>query len=365
MKLSLEDEQLMLRESAARLVREQCGVETHRRLRDSGRYFDSKLWSQLAELGWLGLPFSAEDGGYDGSLVDIVVLMEELGRGLVVQPYVSTVLTCGWLIARCDDDARQQFLPGIIQGESQWAFAFAESRGGYRIDTPECSATPAGETFVLNGTKLAVLNGSLADSLLVSARMPDGTVGLLLVEDANNAERRAVPLVDGSDGAELVFDGVSARLLAADAARLIEDTLDRLVVALAAQGLGSMQALLEMTVDYCKTREQFGQPIGKFQALQHRMADMYLQCEALRSLLYDAAIAHQDQRDDRARTSSALKVKLGEAGQFVAQEAVQLHGGMGMTDELAVGHHLKSLLLLDTLFGDADYHLDRYIALSA
>ncbi len=146
---------------------------------------------------------------------------------------------------------------------------------------------------------------------------------------------------------------------------IIEDVLDRLVVALAAQGLGSMQALLEMTVDYCKTREQFGQPIGKFQALQHRMADMYLQCEALRSLLYDAAIAHQDRRDDRARTSSALKVKLGEAGQFVAQEAVQLHGGMGMTDELAVGHHLKSLLLLDTLFGDADYHLDRYLALSA
>jgi alkylation response protein AidB-like acyl-CoA dehydrogenase len=365
MKLSLDDEQLMLRESAARLVREQCGVEMHRRLRDEGRYFDPRLWAQLAELGWLGLPFSAADGGYDGSLVDIVVLMEELGRGLVVQPYLSTVLACGWLLARCDDDMRSRYLPGIISGETQWAFAFAESQGGYRLDQPSCVAVPASGAYLLSGTKVAVLNGALADRLLVTARLENGATGLFVVDDAALSRRRPVPLVDGSQGAEIVFDGVTADLLSADAVSLLEDVVDRLAVVLAAQGLGNMQALLEMTVDYCKTREQFGQPIGKFQALQHRMADMYMQCESLRSLLYDAAIAHQEGRADRARTSSALKVKLGEAGRFVAHQAVQLHGGMGMTDELAVGHHFKSLLLLNTLFGDADYHLDRYVALSA
>jgi alkylation response protein AidB-like acyl-CoA dehydrogenase len=210
-----------------------------------------------------------------------------------------------------------------------------------------------------------VLNGALADSLLVTARMQDGSTGVFVVADAARARRRQVMLVDGTDGAEIHFDGVPAVLLLADAGTLLQEVVDRLVVVVAAQGLGSMQALLEMTVAYCKTREQFGQPIGKFQSLQHRMADMYMQCEALRSLLYDAAIAHQEGRVDRARTSSALKVKLGEAGRFVAEQAVQLHGGMGMTDELAVGHYFKSLLLLNTLFGDADYHLDRYLTLSA
>lgn len=365
MNLTLDDEQLMLRDAAARLVRERCGVDVHRRLRESGRYLDPVLWQQLAELGWLGLPFTEADGGYEGSLVDIIVLMEEMGRGLVVQPYLSTVLTCGWLLGECDPETRQRYLPDIIAGRRQWAFAFAEERGGYRLGEPNCKASQDGDHFALHGKKIAVLNGTLAESLLVTARVNGSTPGLFVVEDAALAARRPVRLVDGSDGAEITFDGVSAWPLQLDAAALLDRVADRLVVVIAAQGLGSMQALLESTVAYCKTREQFGQPIGKFQALQHRMADMYMQCESLRSLLYDAAIAHQQGRADSARASSALKVKLGEAGRFVAQQAVQLHGGMGMTDELAVGHHFKSLLLLNTLFGDAEHHLDRYLALSA
>ena len=337
----------------------------HRRQRDAGQSIEPGLWRQMAELGWLGLPFSEEDGGFGGSEVDVMVLMEELGRGLVVQPYISTVLTCGRALARCSQDIREQYLPPLIAGDSQWALAFSEQRGRYKFEAVSCAATASDEGFLLSGEKIAVTNGAAADHLLVSARLDDGAVGLFLVAEAERTHRRPVPLIDGTPGAAIDFIETPAQLLSREGAALLEDLADEVILAMSAQGLGSMEALLEMTVEYCKTRVQFGQAIGSFQALQHRMADMYMHCQATRSLLYDAVLAHREGRSDRAQASSALKVKLGEAGRFVSQQAVQLHGGMGMSDELAVGHHLKSLLLLNTMFGDSAYHLERYRVLRA
>lgn len=364
LKLSLNEDQLLLKDSVARFVSDHCGVQLLCRLRDAGQSADDGVWRQMAELGWLALPFDEEDGGYGGSHVDVMVLMEELGRGLVVQPYLSTVLICGRLLARCDTAVRSRYLPALIAGDSQWALAHAEECGRFRLDRAQCNAEFSGEAYQLSGRKIAVLNGADADYLLVTATHGGGDVGLFLAGAGEGVQRRPVTLVDGGRGAELEFDRAPAQLLVSDAVDLLEALADEVILALGAQAMGSMEALLEMTVEYSKTRVQFGQPIGSFQALQHRMADMYLQCDAMRSLLYDAVLAHEEGRDDRARASSALKVKLGEAGRYISQQAVQLHGGIGMSDELAVGHHFKSLLLLNILFGDADYHLDRYVQLA-
>ncbi|MEH6581157.1 MAG: acyl-CoA dehydrogenase family protein [Halioglobus sp.] len=364
MKLSLNDEQLMLQDSVSRFVRDHCGVEVCRSLRDSQQVLDGALWQQMAELGWLSLPFSEADGGLGGSHVEVMVLMQELGRGLVVQPYVSTVLTCGALLARCDTAIKTRFLEPLIAGQSLWAFAFAEQQGGYQLNAVTTTATRDGDGFRLDGEKIAVVNGAAADHLLVTATVAGASApGLFLVEDASCTTRRPVALIDGSPGAAIEFSSTPAIQVAEDGLPLVEAVVDELIIAMGAQALGSMEALLEMTVEYTKTREQFGQPISKFQVLQHRMADMYMQCEALKSLLYDAVLAHLEQRTDRAQASSALKVKLGEAGRFVSQQAVQLHGGMGMSDELAVGHHFKALIQLNTMYGDSGHHLDRFLAL--
>ena len=366
MKLSLDTEQQMLKDSVERFVADHCGVDERRALRDQGELIKPAIWQQMVELGWTGLPFSEEQGGYGGGFVEIMVLMEGLGRGLAAQPFLTSVLACGGLLARAGDAARDRYLPGVVSGETLGAFAFAEQRGRYDLDRIETAATPAGDGYELTGEKIAVAGGAEADFLLVTALVEGtGTPALFIVPDASLAVRRQVALVDGSSGANIGFDATPAELLMEDCGETLEAVIDEVLVAMGAQALGSMQALLEETVEYTKTREQFGQPIGKFQALQHRMADMYMQCEALRSLLYQAVISHEEDRDDKALLSSAVKVKLGEAGRYVSQQAVQLHGGIGMSDELVVSHHFKSLLLLNTLFGDREYHLDRYVRLAA
>ncbi|MEM1113959.1 MAG: acyl-CoA dehydrogenase family protein [Pseudomonadota bacterium] len=367
MKLSLDTEQQMLKDSVERFVADNWGVDERRRLRDAGELVNPDTWRQMAELGWCGLPFSEDLGGYGGSFADIMVLMEGLGKGLAAQPFLTSVLACGGLLARGDQAVAGPLLNGLISGEVHGALAFAEQRGRFHLDRVATLAEPSeGGAVLLEGEKIAVAGGAEADFLLVTARhAADASVNLYVVADPTLTERRQVPLVDGSSGAAVTFRSTPAKLLLANCVPDLEAVVDELLVAMGSQALGCMQALLDLTVEYTKTREQFGQPIGKFQALQHRMADMYMHCEALRSLLYQAVIAHEEDRPDKSRVSSALKVKLGEAGRFVSQQAVQLHGGIGMSDELAVSHHFKSLMLLNTLFGDPDYHLDRYRRLAA
>ncbi len=376
MDLSLSDEQQLLKDSIAKLVQEQCSIEQRRALRDTPDAFDRNLWQQLAELGMLALPFAEEDGGFGGSAIDLMVIMEELGRGLVLEPYLVNIVICGGFLRTASPEQRAQYLPPLIAGESQWAFAFAEAKSRHNWFDVTLIAAESGDGYVLNGEKLAVLNGHCADHLLVTARSAgerkdlDGISLFIVDASATGIERSAYSLVDGTRGASIRFDNVAvsaAQLLGESGAALavLDDVIAQALVAMGAEAVGAMDVLLEQTAEYTRTREQFGQPIGKFQALQHRMADMYLHCQSLRSLLLYAAIARSEDRADKLQAASGLKVKLGEAAKFVSHEAVQLHGGIGMTDELGVSHYFKRLLLLSTLFGDEEHHLDRYVELSA
>lgn len=372
MDFSLSEEQVLLQDSVARFVREQASVDRHRKLAASEIGFDPKAWQQFCELGWLCVPFTEEQGGIGGSAVDLMVMGEALGRGLVREPYLHTAVCCGSLLQAGSAELQATYIPSIIDGSAQWAFAFAEAGSGYDWGRNVTTAQVGADGYLLSGEKIAVLNGHCADSLIVTARLAGRDGISLFVVDASSAGVSRVPFtaVDGSRGAHIRFDAVAVSkdsLLGAAGAgeALIERAMRRIIVAMGAEALGAMQVLLNTTVEYTQTREQFGQPIGRFQALQHRMADMYLKVEETRSLLLDAAIQVDNDSAQSAAACAALKVKISEAGRFVSQQAVQLHGGIGMTDELVVGHHFKRLLLLGMLFGDESYYLDRYISLTA
>jgi len=372
---SLSEEQVLLRESVEKYVADHGGVERHRKLSQSELGFDAQAWQAFAELGWLALPFTEADGGLGGSVTDQMVLCESLGKGLVREPYLHCVATCGGLLSLASNEAqREAHIPALAEGSSQWAFAFAEAGSGYEFAAISTVASAAGDGFLLSGSKIAVFNGHVADQLIVSALTEPGNADSLslfiVATDKPGVTRCPFTAVDGSRGAVIAFEEVD---LSADdrlgepgaGAAIIAKALDHAIIAIGAESLGAMQVLLEATVEYSKTREQFGQPIGKFQALQHRMADMYLKLEETRSLLYNAAILLEEGDSAAPAACAGLKVKLAEAGRFIAHEAVQLHGGIGMTDELIIGHLLKRLLLLAKLYGDEDYYLERYIQLQA
>lgn len=377
MDFSLSEEQTLLRDSVDKYVREHCSVERHRALRATELGFDPNAWRDFAQLGWLCIPFSEELGGIGGGAIDLMVVGEALGRGLVREPFLATVVTCGGFLQQGGSPVQQQrFIPPIISGAEQWAFAFAEKSSGYDLGRIETSARRVGDGFVVNGVKLAVLNAHCAQHLVVSARTR-GSVGersgvTLFIVDVNapGVSRESFVAVDGSRGAHVHLDSVllgDEQVLGEvdKGLPLAERVIDGAIVAIGAEALGAMQALLDTTVEYTRTREQFGQPISKFQALQHRMADMYLKVEETRSLLLHAAILMDEKSAESAAACAALKVKVAEAGRFVAQQAVQLHGGIGMTDELCVGHHFKRLMLLEKLYGDEDWYLQKFAALAA
>ena len=381
MHLSLSEEQQLLKDSVARFVADNYSIERLRALRDTQTPLDKARWSELAELGWLGLTFAEADGGYGCDAIDMMVLCEQFGRGLVTEPYLANIVVCGGFLRRSSDALRAAYLPDLMAGISQWAFAFAEATSRYQLSDVSLPARAHGDGFVLEGNKISVVNGAAAEQFIVSARTggdrrdTQGVSLFIVPADAPGVTRQVYPLVDGSMGADVHFEGVelsSAMCLGTQGAAmpLIEAVIAEALVAIGAECLGAMDALLEQTVSYTQTREQFGTPISRFQSLQHRMADMYLACESLRSLLYYAAILQRDAatgaRDISAKeaqkAASALKVKAGDAGRFVSQQAVQLHGGIGMTDELGISHYFKRLLLLNALFGDSEHHLQAYIA---
>jgi hypothetical protein len=373
---SLSEEQILLRDSVDKYVREHCGVERHRTLCTTKLGFDPDTWHQFAQLGWLSVPFAEELGGFAGGATALMVVAEALGKGLVREPYLSTVVTCGGFLQRGGSaPQQQQFIPSIIDGSTQWAFAFAEQSSGYDLAKVATSAQHQDDGYVLNGSKFAVLNAHCANHLIVSARTSgaendsSGITLFILAAGQAGVSLEGFVAVDGSRGAHVHLNGVlvDAHHVLGDvdqALPLMEAVVDTAIVALGAEALGSMQALLDATVEYTRTRHQFGQPISKFQALQHRMADMYLRVEETRSLLLNAAIQLDQNSGESAAACAALKVKVSEAGQFVAQQAVQLHGGIGMTDELSVGHHFKRLMILAKLYGDESCYLQKFITLT-
>lgn len=373
MDFSFSEEQNLLRDSVERFIQNDYSFEQRKEVVASDDGFSRAHWATFAELGWLGVPYPETDGGFGGGSVETMLIAEQFGKGLVVEPFVPTVLLVGGFLTRAGTPQQKQaYLPGIIDGSVQGAFAFAEPQGRFNLADLTTTAEKSGDGFRLNGHKAVVINGPAADVLIVSARTSGGQrdvdgISLFLVDPkAKGVARRDYPTVDALRASEVTFDGVALgrdALLGELGAALpvIEEVVDGATLAIGAEAVGCMEVLYKDTVEYCKTREQFGQPIGKFQVLQHRMVDMFMEYEQSKSLMYMAAMRLDEGYGDEAKKAvSAFKVQVGKSGRFVGQNAIQLHGGMGMTDELNIGHYFKRLTMIDTMFGNVDHHLKRF-----
>ena len=374
MDFTLSEEQQLLKDSVERFVREEYEFEKRRKLAASEEGFSRANWKKMAELGWLGAGLPEEYGGIGGGAVERMIVMEQIGRGLVLEPYFATVvLGANLLLEGGSDELRRALLPKLAAGELMLAFAHFERQARFDLEDVATKAEKAGSGWRLTGEKSVVFHGATADKLIVSARTAgerrsrEGVTLFLVDGAAKGLSRRGYKTVDGLRACEATLDGVEAEAVLGapgEGLPIIERVADQAVAALCAEAVGAMQVLHDATNEYLKTRVQFGRPIGQFQVLQHRMVDMFIELEQARSmmLLGTLKLADEDARE-RSRAVSAAKAQIGRSGRFVGQQAIQLHGGMGMTDELSVGHYFKRLTTIDTLFGNVDYHLKRFGAL--
>ena len=373
MDFSFSEEQTLLKESIERFIQNDYGFNERQETVKSDADFNASHWGTFAELGWLAVPFAEEDGGFGGGPVESIAMWEQFGKGLVIEPLLATVVLAGGALRLAGTKAQKQAaLTGIINGESQAALAFAEPQGRYNLADLTTGAVRHNDGWRLNGYKAVALNGPSADWLVVSARSGGeqrdaAGVSLFLVPaNTEGVSRRDYPTVDGFTASEVTFEDVDLNadaLLGEEGGGLavLEQVIDEGILAVGAEAVGCMEVLYKDTVEYCKTRKQFGQPIGKFQVLQHRMVDMFMEYEQAKSLMYMAAMRMAEGYGPEAQKAvSAFKVQVGKSGRFVGQNAVQLHGGMGMTDELNIGHYFKRLTMIDALFGNVDYHLKRF-----
>ena len=370
MQLEFDDEQLALQESVRRFLTERYDFETRRGCLAQPFGSSAGIWQAFAEQGFLSIGLPEAHGGIGGA-TELMLTMEEIGRALVLEPYLSTVALCAPLVADHGTEAQQaDLLPRVAAGSLKLALAHGEAEARY-ASTVHTEARREGESYVLNGAKTTVLDGAVADLLLVSAQMKDRAGKLLAVfqVDPNAPGVRLVRYrtQDGRSAADVFFKDVnlpaSQMLGVGDATAALERAVQRGIAALCAEAVGAMEATNATTIEYTKSRKQFGQPIGRFQALQHRMADMFVQATQARSMSILATgrcAAHAAEPGDsalRRRDVSMAKCYVGKAARFVGQQAVQLHGGMGMADELAVSHYFKRLTMIDMTFGDSTHHL--------
>ncbi len=374
MDFSFTEEQILLRNSVQRFVQDRYSFEARKAIIASDSGWSSDCWRAFAELGLLAVPFSEEHGGVGGGAIEVMIIMEEFGKGLVVEPYLQTVVLCGGLINLAGSSVQKAaLLPKIASGDLILAMAYAEPQGRFNLADLVTKAEKTGDGFILNGNKAVVAAAPWADKLLVTARTSgmqrdkDGVTIFIVDKNAPGISTRDYPTIDGQRASEISFENVK---LGADTVlgqvggglALLEEAFDRTIAAQCAEAVGCMRVLTDATVEYCKTRKQFGQPIGKFQVLQHRMVDMFMECEQSLSITYMVNLKLDESESERMKAASAAKVQIGKAGRFVGQQAIQLHGGMGMTDELNVGHYFKRLTMIDAQFGNVDYHLKRFAA---
>ncbi|MBE0619859.1 MAG: acyl-CoA dehydrogenase family protein [Burkholderiales bacterium] len=367
------DEQQQLRDSLQKYIAKEYGFEARKAIIASKQGFSDKVWAQFAEMGLLGVAFDEAHGGFGGSSVDTMLVMTELGRGMVVEPYFSTVVVGGSLIDLGGSEAQKQaILSEVVQGKLLLAAALGEPKSRYELNCVETAAKRDGAGYVLNGHKAVVLHGESADKLVVSARTAGGArdakgISLFLVDRKSaGVAVQGYRTIDGMRAAEIKFanvkvgaDGVLGEVDAA--LPLLERAADFAVSALCAEAVGAMEALNAATYEYLKTRQQFGRPIGSFQALQHRAVDMMIHCEQSRSLALLASVKVQSEDpNERKRTVSAAKIQIGRSGRHISEEAIQLHGGMGVSNELAAGHYAKRLTMINATLGDVDHHSERF-----
>lgn len=377
MDFSYSDEQQMLQDSVQKFVKGQYDFDTRKKLIEGDKGFSDEYWNLFAELGWLTVPFKEGDGGFGGSAVDLMVVMEEFGKGMVVEPYLATAVISGGLISELGSDAQKQDMLGaIMEGRLQLATAFAEADSRFNLASVATTARKDGDSYVISGDKVVVFNGPAADKLLVVARTSgdkfdrEGISVFVIDADATGLGKRSYSAVDGHRAAEIHLKDVKvpvSALLGPEGKALpaLEVVIDRATLAVSAEAVGALASLLQKTVEYSKTRKQFGVAIGTFQALQHRMADMFVECELARSIVIMAAMKLDSSASgaEKAKAVAAVKSRVGRAMRVVGQEAVQIHGGIAVTDELDVGHYFKRVTTIEHQFGDTDYHTMRYAAL--
>ena len=375
MNFEFSEEQVMLRDSVARYVHDDYDWETRVAIAGSEAGIDRAKWQTFAELGWLSIPFAEEHCGFGGGPLDVMVVMEELGKGMVLEPYLATVLLYGGLLQK-GGSARQQEarIPSIIDGSSLGAFAYLERQSRFETSDVLTTATAKDGGYALNGEKVVVFNGMSADQLIVSARTSgeqsdeQGISLFLVAADAEGIESVSYRMMDGQRVSNIVFKDVQ---VAADdlvgeldgGHALINAVARDANLALSAEALGIMAQLNAKTAEYARTREQFGVAIGKFQALQHRMVDTFISYEQTKSMLYRAVCALTDDQEDEDQAIHALRMMVDKAGKHIFGEAIQLHGGMGITDELDIGQYAKRLMMINTTFGNGDYHQAKFNAL--
>ena len=377
MDFNFTEEQEMVRDGLSRLVRESYDIETRRGVVASESGWRPEIWAQLAELGILGMPFSEEDGGFGGGPVDAMVVMQEFGKGLVVEPFVPTVVCAGGFFKHAGTAAqKEEHIGGIVSGERTYAFAYAEPRGRYDLADLETTAKKDGSGYVLNGHKAVVIGAPWGSHLVVTARTSgerrdhDGISVFVIDKNATGVVTLDYPTVDGRRASEVYFENaaIPAEALIGEEGKalpLIERVIDEAIAAQCAEACGAMKVAHAMTVEYSRQRKQFGVPIGSFQVLQHRMVDMYTEYEQALSMTYFATLKLDESERERKLAASAAKVRVGQAAHRVGQDAIQIHGGMGMTDELAIGHYFKRLTIFDSEFGNIDHHMKRHVALAS
>jgi pimeloyl-CoA dehydrogenase small subunit len=367
MDFDLNDDQTLLKESVGKMLAARYGdFEKRKAYQKHPNGFDPAVWGEYADAGILGLPFAEQDGGFGGGPVETMIVMEEMGTALAVEPYLACVVLCGAILKYARNSA---LIPKIAAGEAILALAHIERGSRYDLNDVSLAARKDGEDFVLEGEKSVVLGGGAADYFIVSARTAgnrrdtEGITLFLVDAKAPGVSRRAYPTQDGQQAAEISFGSVkipSVNLIGTmgEGLRLLQRGVDEAIAGLCAEAVGAMDQLVKLTVEYLKTRKQFGVPIGSFQVLQHRSVDMLVMLEQARSMaIYAALSAADDDAAVRGQAISAAKVQIGRSAKFIGQQATQMHGGIGMTMEYKGGHYFKRLTMIEQAFGDSDYHL--------
>ena len=372
MNFELSEEQKMIQQSVERFVQENYDLPKRVEISSKDPGYSKDYWGSMAELGWLGLPFNEEDGGFGGNQIDTLVIMEQFGKGLVLEPFLANVVLGGGAIQMGgSEELKKEILPSLIEGTKQITLAYAEQQSRFDLEDVATSARLDGDKYIINGQKSMVLNAESADHLVIVTRTSGGQVDeegitLFLVDsDTKGLEKQNFPTVDGLRASEITLENVEVgtERIIGDIDKgfeILKAVSNNGILALCAEAVGAMEILYKDTVEYTQQREQFDHPLSDFQVLQHRMVDMFMEYEQCKSLLFRASMETIQDPEMAQKTIHALKHLIGKSGIFVGENAVQLHGGMGVTEELRIGHFFKRLLVIDSQFGNADFHLDKF-----
>ena len=372
MNFELSEEQKMIQQSVERFVQENYDLTNRVKISSEDPGYSKEYWGSMADLGWLGLAFDEEDGGFGGNQIDTLVLMEQFGKGLVLEPFLANIVLGGGIIKRAASPAiKESIIPSLMEGKLQITLAYAEEQSRFDIEDVATAAREEDGGFIINGKKSMVLNAESADKIIVVTRtsgsqVDENGISLFIVDaSSEGVEKQNFPTVDVLRASEITFEDVkvSSEALVGEkdkGFKILQAVVNDAILALSAEAVGAMEVLYKDTVEYTQQREQFDHALSDFQVLQHRMVDMFMEYEQCKSLLFRATLETVEDPDLAQRTVHALKHLIGKSGIFVGESAVQLHGGMGVTEELRVGHFFKRLLVIDSQFGNADFHLDKF-----